>query len=165
MPNFPNRVRGGAESSVVFERRPGLYAVRSRGHLRVADAVLVLHDDSTSTFAVYDGRRRAKTLGEDVGPVYSAGPDGPLAVPSGRVFVRLREGLRASAQRSRFAAEGFEIESTPSYAPNAAWLRPTRGGVGHALRALAALGRVPGVEHVEPQMLLARARRAARSLS
>jgi hypothetical protein len=163
MPKFPSRLRGGGDSSGVFELRPGLYSVRSRGRARAADALLVLHDDSSSTFAVYEGRPRGKAVGEEVGPVYSVGPGGPLAVPSGRVFVRLRENLQASEQRDHFAAAGFEIESTPSYAPHAAWLRPAEGGVGHALRALPALERIPGVVHVEPQMLLARARRGVRS--
>ena len=38
MSSFPDRVRGGTENDVVFERRPGLYSVRSPGRVRVPDA-------------------------------------------------------------------------------------------------------------------------------
>ena len=158
MPRFPKRVRAGTEHTLVFERRNGLYSVRGRRRGADEDAVAVLHDDASTSFAVYEGaplRRRAED--EEIGPVYSAGPDGPLAVPTGRVFVRLEEGLGPDARSAEFARAGFEIEQRLSYAPNAAWLRPAHGGVAKALPALAALERIPGVVHVEPQLLLARA--------
>ena len=51
------------------------------------------------------------------------------------------------------------IEEVLAYAPEAAWLRPATGGIGAALRGIPALELLPGVEHVEPQMLMQSAQR------
>jgi hypothetical protein len=67
--------------------------------------------------------------------------------------------MRAQDHRSQFAAAGFEIEQVPSYAPNAAWLRPLEGGVAAALNGLDELERLDGVAHAEPQLLRERAAR------
>lgn len=157
MSKFPKRLRAGTEQTLVYERRDGLHAVRGARRGGGADAVAVLHDDAKTCFSVYEGPMPGMANDEDVAPVYSAGPGGPLAVPTGRVFVRMSQGLTASERRAEFAAAGFEIESVPSYAPDSAWLRPLQGGVARALPALAALEKIRGVVHVEPQMLLARA--------
>jgi hypothetical protein len=93
--------------------------------------------------------------------VYSVGPDGPLAVPTGRVLVRLAKGMSPEARKQEFASAGYEIETTLPYAPSAAWLKPQHGGVAHALSNLDALGKMPGVDHVEPQLLMERAFRRA----
>jgi hypothetical protein len=47
-----------------------------------------------------------------------------------------------------------------SYAPHTAWVRATSGRTADALGHLDALGELPGVEHVEPQMIGEAARRA-----
>lgn len=88
-----------------------------------------------------------------VGPVYRAGPGGPIAAPTGRVFVRFREGTSAESESGALAAAGFALESVPSYAPHAAWVRPASGRVADALVELDRLRRLPGVEGVEPQLV------------
>jgi len=158
MPKYPNKVRAGAgKSAVAFEHQPDLYAVRRESGSGLSGALAVMQDDANAAYAVYERRSGHKVKAADAGPVYSAGPGGPLAVPTGRVFVRMSEGMRPEDRRAQFRAAGFEIERTLSYAPNAAWLRPVQGGVSRALPALGALESVPDVAHVEPQMLLARA--------
>jgi len=158
MPKYPSRVRAGTgQGAIDYERQPDLYAVREHDGSGSSEALAIIHDDATSSYAVYQRRSGKTALTPEQGPVYSAGPGGPLAVPTGRVFVRLSGGMRAEDRRREFAATGFEIESIPSYAPNAAWLRPKAGGVARALPAISALKKVPGVVHVEPQLLLARA--------
>jgi len=87
------------------------------------------------------------------GPVYRAGPGGPIAVPTGRVFVRFREGTSAESKREEVAAAGFAVESVPAYAPHAAWVRPASERVTDALVDLDRLQRLPGVERVEPQLV------------
>lgn len=157
MPEYPARVHGGS-GGAVFERRLDLYCVRQPTGAACAGAVAVIRDGA-DVFAVYSGAPRANTAQGEVGPVYSAGPGGPVAVPTGRVFVRLAEGIGAEQRRDAFAAAGFRIEQTVSYAPNAAWLRPATGGVAQALSGVPALSNLPDVVHVEPQWLLERALR------
>jgi hypothetical protein len=158
MPDYPTHVHGGT-TKAVFERCPDLYAVRETPDAATADAVAVIPDDAASTFAVYKGAPPKDQTGGDVGPVYSAGPGGPLAVPTGRVFVRLAPGVRADERRDQFEAAGFRIEKTLSYAPNAAWLCPSTGSVAEALPRLDELEKLPDVEHVEPQLLMERSLR------
>jgi hypothetical protein len=144
---YPARLRVGTEE---FELRADLRSVR-RGAGKTA-ALAVMGDDEGGTLAVYEGAPR----GNDA-PVYAVGKGGPLAVPTGLIFVRLKEGVRPEARRAEFANAGFRIARTLPYAPNAAWLRATRGGVEAALSRLESLSKVPGVVHAEPQMLLERA--------
>jgi hypothetical protein len=157
MPNFPNRLRIGNEGGAVFERQPDLYAVRHRTGAKTAAPLAVMHESATSAFAVYRSEPGEAVSEGEVGPVYSAGPDGPLAVPTGRVLVRLAKGLKPQERSPEFASAGFEIERTLPYAPSAAWLRPREGGMAQALSNLDALEKTPGVEHVEPQLLMERA--------
>jgi hypothetical protein len=95
-----------------------------------------------------------------VGPVYST-RGGPLAVPTGLLFVRFAEGTAAASQRESLERAGFDLVEVPSFAPHAAWIRPSAGGIGAALRRLADVEAIPGVENVEPQMLTARVPRQA----
>jgi hypothetical protein len=155
---YPARLPAGSDAAPAFERRADLYSVRSAGRAGTAGAVAILSDDA-ATFAVFEGRPPRRSDPEATGPVYAAGPGGPLAVPTGRVFVRLAEGLRPEDRRAAFARAGFAIERTLSYAPQAAWLRPARGGVASALPGVRALQRIAGVVHVEPQLLMTRAER------
>jgi hypothetical protein len=80
-------------------------------------------------------------------------------VPTGLVFVRLADGARAEQRLTEFRAAGFDMARTLPYAPNAAWLKPRDADVARALGKLGALKKVPGVVHVEPQMLSARSLR------
>jgi len=106
--------------------------------------------------AVFRGRPPA---GLPVGPVYAT-PDGSLAVPTGLIFLRFAEGTSAAEHRGDFERLGFELVEVPSYARHAAWVRArNNGGIGAALAHAADLATLPGVEHVEPQMLMAVSRR------
>lgn len=154
MPKVPDRVRAG--SAGFFERRHGFYAVRHGSSTRTRESALVeLAGDGDERYSVYDGASVAAE-GADLVPVFSAGKEGPLAVPTGRVFIRLRDGVRPEQRRAELATAGFEIERTLPYAPNAAWLRPTNGGVAEALSRIGRLEALPDMAHVEPQMLLDR---------
>ena len=95
---------------------------------------------------------------QQVGPVYAL-PEGPLAVPTGLLFVRFKEGTAAAEHREEIERSGYEIVQIPGYAPNAAWVRPRNGDIATSLRGMRALESLPGVENVEPQMLMANAKR------
>jgi hypothetical protein len=157
MAELPEKLLVGSERSGTFELRAGLRAVRRPAGSEGPDALAVIPDDAATCYAIVDGEAGRRGAGREEGPVYSAGSGGPLAVPTGRVFVRLAAPLRPGQRRAELAAAGFEIERELAYAPQAAWLRPAAGGVEAALRGLDALARIPGIEHVEPQMLLERA--------
>lgn len=107
------------------------------------------------------GRKAARSAGAgaSVGPVYRLAKGSSLAVPTGRVFLRLAEGRSAEEARAAIETAGFSIEEIPVYAPNAAWLVPKTADVAAALAALPALRALDGVEHVEPELLARKARR------
>jgi len=158
VPRYPNQLRAGGGKGLVFEHRPDLHSVRQAAGKTRSKAVAWMNEDAKTAYGVYEGP--AAGTGAEVGPVYSAGSNGPLAVPTGRVFVRLAEGNRAEEHRAQFTAAGFDIEQLLSYAPNAAWLRPREGGVAAALGGLEKLHSLAAVTHVEPQLLMERALRS-----
>lgn len=86
-------------------------------------------------------------------PVYTSQPGGRIAVPTGRVFVRLAPGLRFEDHADSFRRAGYEIVETVSYAPNAGWVRSAKSSIASALTELQRLAAFPVVENVEPQML------------
>ena len=88
-----------------------------------------------------------------IGPVYRQVPGGQLAVPTGRALVRFAPGDAAHQHRDELAEAGYELDQVLSYAPHAAWVRARSGAIVDALRHLGRLEDVPGVEHVEPQLV------------
>ncbi|MCS7088183.1 MAG: hypothetical protein NZL91_05780 [Thermoflexales bacterium] len=85
--------------------------------------------------------------------------DGLIAVPTGRVLVRFREGIRAHTFEAALRQLGYVIDEVIVYAPNAAWVRDAHGNVARALCNLDKLCQLSGVENVEPQFITARAKR------
>jgi hypothetical protein len=118
------------------------------------DPRLVAPDPDAGPTAVRSSREAAG------GPVYRRRPSGDLVVPTGRVLVRFGPGQRVEEHRSELSAAGYTIDAVLSYAPHTAWVRATSGRTADALGHLDALGELPGVEHVEPQMIGEAARRS-----
>jgi hypothetical protein len=77
-----------------------------------------------------------------------------LAVPTGRVFIRFADDIKAGDREAEIRAAGYEVDQQVDYAPNAAWLRARSGSIADALKGIDALRKVTGVENVEPQMLM-----------
>lgn len=122
------------------------------------EAVAAFEAEDIAVEPVSDAERRG--IGQNAaGPVYRHVPGGGLAVPTGRAFVRFVEGDAPSRHEAELAAAGYELEEVPSYAPQAAWVRAASGRVADALQHLDRLGRLPGVESVEPQLLVESAHR------
>jgi hypothetical protein len=92
-------------------------------------------------------------------PVYGLEPSGLPAVPTGQVFIRFAEGIKAEERRQEINQAGYEIVQSLSYAPQAAWLRARSDDIADALAEISKLEQLPDVENVEPQMLKESARR------
>lgn len=106
-----------------------------------------------------DERKRAVSPGK-IGPVYFLHSGGTLAVPTGRVFIRFQEGVRAEEHRQEIEQAGYDIAQSPVYAPHAAWLRARSGEIADALTGIPTLEKIANVENIEPQMLMQRATRS-----
>jgi hypothetical protein len=162
---YPSEVRlGRGTTSAVFVKTPDHYALLHRRPGEPPDdAVLTLDGGSIAVFRgqprATRGSKAAATPSPTVGPVYRLGADGPLAVPTGLVFARFREGVAVESRRDELERAGYEVVEVPSYAPHAAWLRARSGEIADALADTAALEALPDMEGVEPQMLMPAARR------
>jgi hypothetical protein len=109
--------------------------------------------------AVYEGDVPAARPRGALTPVYSLDPRGRLAVPTGRIFLRLRDSARMVERRAAIESAGYRVDEIPAYAPQAAWLTSRTGDIADALGRLGLLEALADVENVEPQMLLEASRR------
>jgi hypothetical protein len=92
-------------------------------------------------------------------PVYRSADGVSHASATGRVFVRFDDGTDAATHTEELSRLGYRVEGIPSYAPHAAWILATDGSPGTALAGLPALQRLPGVRHVEPELLRTKSER------
>jgi hypothetical protein len=88
-----------------------------------------------------------------------ADASGAVAVPTGRVFVRFLEAMHAEDERARLRDAGFVVVDIPPYAPHCAWLEATDRDPVTALVGIATLRVLPGVVHVEPELIRVRRNR------
>ena len=104
----------------------------------------------------------APALGKEgkIGPVYRQ-QGGTLAVPTGRVLIRLPPGDDPQAHSKGLSTAGFKLDEVLPYAPHAAWLRPQDDQPITALGGIDRLRSLPGIEHVELQVLTESATRAS----
>jgi len=91
--------------------------------------------------------------------VYRTGENGPLAVPTGLVFVRLSSDQDLQARSPDLAAAGFEIDKISSAGKNAGWVRHVSGQIDQSLQDFPALSQLADAVVVEPQMLMPAGRR------
>lgn len=152
---FPTRVRASsARADLWYERVPGLYAVHGRipDALRTS-AVLVLNDGAIAVLRGSPDRNAAGPGLAAMTPVYALQPNDPPAVPSGLVFVRFAEPVTVEARSDHLNRAGYTIAELLPYAPHAAWVRASEGGIAASLAGLPRLVVLPDVVSVEPQML------------
>ena len=95
----------------------------------------------------------AQAAGRAGRPVYRLG-DGPLPfVPTGRLWVRLRQGHGLASAAEVLAELGLRVVQVHDAAPHAGWVADARGDIESPL-AIVDLVRVrTGAESVEPEML------------
>ena len=145
--------------------------LRSNGDYTLADDLIATHSaqrDADQTLLSHEGGSikiepaEADVHGVDaaaIGPVYRAAQGGGVAVPTGRALVRFGDGDEARRHADELSAAGFDLEQPLPYAPQAAWVRASSGLIADTLRGLAGLERLPGVRHVEPQLIREAGRR------
>ena len=148
----PARLRlGSSEREVHFVLRPDLVALHgARPATARGQPLLSLPDGATevvgaSAVASDDPRRR--------GPVYAQEPTGALAVPTGRIFVRLAPAGAPADLPALLTAEGFVPVPSSHPRSTGAWVAPIGGQIEAGLAGLERLAALPGVQAVEPELL------------
>ena len=140
--SFPSHSRA---SSRVYHLRSDCFASASdAAELRTLQVLETLPEEELTVFS---GSPPADL---DCRPVYAFSEEEPPAVPTGRVFVQCAPGASVAEVVDPL---GYEVESVPAYAPQAAWLVARDHSVASALSNLPALMAAPGLDAVEPQML------------
>ena len=89
-------------------------------------------------------------------PVYATDPSGPLAVPTGRIFIRFTPDIRVEVHRRSLAERGYTVVTIPSYAPHTAWVQAINGDIATSLLNIEKLNGLPGIVNVESQLLMQR---------
>lgn len=158
---YPSQVRVSTE-------RPNLWYVLLSGHFAIhgkvppslkSSVVWHLSEEKITVCRGEPGDQPGGFESVAMGPVYALEPGGPPAVPTGLIFVRFKEAVRIEEQHEALAQAGYRIRQTLPYAPHAAWVQASFGGIAEALTRIANLEALPDVVNVEPQMLTERVRR------
>jgi hypothetical protein len=161
MPSFPQELSvETAHGTMRYRLADDFYVVPGtdvgRGQ---SDVAFYLEEEQLAVCRRQAGDAARASPNEGIGPVYRLGNQGPLAVPTGKVFVRFSERESFADHREDMEQAGFRIIQTLSHAPQAGWVEASSGGIADALGRFGALRRITGVEAVEPQMLMERQRR------
>lgn len=158
---YPQQVRAStARSDLRYVRLPGHFAVHGRVPASWESSVIVLLEEGR--IAVCRGEPMPQPASSELvalSPVYAIGPEGPPAVPTGFIFVRFKETIHAAKRRAALAQAGYTVRQILPYAPHAAWVEASSGGIARALTRIASLEALPDVVSVEPQMLSESSRR------
>jgi hypothetical protein len=158
---FPAKLRHSTSNpDVVYVRASGFFARRGVASRALSDAPMMTLEADGDAIHVYRGalpptpRARSVDTGDDrLLPVYTRDANaGALAIPTGRVFVRFADALKAEAYADKLRALGYRIVRTISYAPNAAWLEST-SGASDALKNIDKIESLADVVNVEPQLI------------
>lgn len=155
---FPETIElGRAQPARRYVRRPDLLAIHGPLPSGVAEA----DRESLAPGITLVSPALASRAGEaaQVTAVYSIGAGGQPLAPTGRVLVRFGEAERAETHRDAIERAGYRLAESLAHAPQAAWVE-SPDGAARALRDLARLEAVPGVVHVEPEMVGRRAHRS-----
>src|SRR5262245_17450526 len=161
---YPREVQSSTQRpTTIYTRLPDYYAVHHQHPgTPSSESAITTMGEGEDTIEVFLGEvgdlQRAASPGE-VSPVYAIQPGGTPAVPTGRVFIRFKNNVAVEDRIGEVEQAGYEIAQRIEYAPHAAWLRASSGGIADALTDIKALENIADVENVEPQMLMQRASR------
>lgn len=160
-PKYPQQLRvSTAHPDARYVRKFGCYAVHGRQpDVPAPGAVLLLNEGDVAIFSGESDETGTVSIAGNLSPVYALHPNGPLAVPTGLIFVRFAQRISVESRREEIHRAGYEVAEDLFYAPHAAWLRILSGDIADALAGIPVLEAMPDVENVEPQMLTERARR------
>ncbi len=159
---FPERIRASSERpDLSYVQLPKHYAIHGPLPAHLAPSVLLhLNDQSIAVCRGTPDQRLMQDISLAITPVYSLEPSGPPAVPSGLVFLRFKENIKAKEQHQTLTSAGYTITDIPLYALHTAWVRYKSGDIAAALTNLPSLETLSDVVNVEPQMLTKRALRS-----
>jgi hypothetical protein len=158
---FPEAVQVSTEhASLRYIKIPALFAVHGNLPAQLKSAVEATIEEGAITIC----RREQVTLGVPlsslkISPVYALDPHGPLAVPTGRIFIRFIPGVKAEDRRPDLEERGYTITHIPSYAAHTAWALASNGDIATALFNIEKLKDLRDVANVEPQLLMQRKNR------
>jgi hypothetical protein len=145
---------GSGKTRTRFVQKEGFYAVHHWTEDDEPEHPILVLDDA----AVFRGNSSGNEVRKE-GPVYESQPGGTPAIPTGRVFVRFAETVKASAREKDIRSAGYRVVQALPWAPQAVWVEADTGGVVESLRNIDRLERIKDVVHVEPQMLMPAATR------
>lgn len=162
---FPERIHASSERPhLLYHQVPEHFAIHGPLPVQLTESVLLrFYDQSIAVCQGMPDQELMQTKSMAITPVYSLEPDGPFAVPTGRIFVRFKEGIKAESQNQALASTGYTITDIPLYAPQTAWVCHQSKDVASALTNLSGLEALSNVVNVEPQMLTKPARRSGPS--
>ena len=158
---FPETLQVSTEhASLRYIKIPALFAVHGNLPAQLKSAVEATIEEGAITIC----RREEVTLGVPlsslkISPVYALDPHGPLAVPTGRIFIRFIPGVTAEDRRPDLEERGYTITHIPSYAAHTAWALASNGDIATALFNIEKLKDLRDVANVEPQLLMQRKNR------
>lgn len=153
---FPRQISVGASNPVIYEQQAGFFALH--GDPLPTDRAIQVH--ASERIAILPGPPPASLAPEQaISPVYAPEGGGSLAVPTGKIFLRVMEEDTVEAHRAEWEGAGYILAERLDYAPQAAWLQARSGGIADALLGVSRLRKIAGVESVEPQLLMQRTQR------
>ena len=157
--NYPHELpASSAPNSPVYTLLPGYYACHGwHASALATKPIQTFDEDDIALLAGEPEPADAAASPTKLSPVYALVPGGgagSMAVPTGRVFIRFADGVKAGDHETEIGKAGYKVEQTLDYAPNAAWLRARSSNIADALNGIDALQQIAGVENVEPQMLM-----------
>jgi len=149
---FPKVVSAGTGSARKYHLVASHFAVHGISTQVGSEPAMEFVPEKIAVYPIQRFASMGQTRGKTT-PVYSLQPDGPLAVPTGRVFVRMGSDRSFADHERDFRDAGYKIDHAVPYAPNAGWLRSSSSSIAASLAGLDKLSSISGMEHVEPQML------------
>jgi len=155
---FPEAMQVSTEhASLRYIKIPALFAVHGNLPAQLKSAVEATIKEGAITICRRDQVALEVPLSSlKISPVYALDPHGPLAVPTGRIFIRFTPGVKAEDRRLDLEKRGYTITHIPSYAPHTAWVQATNGDIATSLLNIEQLKGLPSIVNVEPQLLMHR---------
>jgi hypothetical protein len=151
---FPAEIVVGGSTPVVLAQKAGFFALH--GEPPPVSTQVVLRFEPERIAVLSGAPPLPLDPNQSVSPVYAAAGSDALAVPTGQLFVRLRQGVAMAAFRAALEPTGCVIAMELDHAPEAAWLRARSGSIAEALGCVARLRGLAEVENVEAQLLMQR---------
>ncbi|MGH1542175.1 MAG: hypothetical protein ACRBHB_17235 [Arenicella sp.] len=129
-----------------------LYALTDAPHSSVIENEVQRIDATTVVVRANKSHQSAQSTTK-LHPVYRNGSNGPLGVPTGSIYVRLKNQKELIDYTDEFAGLGFEIEKQSI--AGTGWLKHKSASLEATLQSAEHLSTLEGVALVEPQFITA----------